>query len=164
MVILLNPVAGYGSQRVPGGVMNGYPVSDSTYRTQSASAIALGTTAVDPKTGNIYQFVKAAGVIPINSAVTLGTGALLNTIVATSAANQLCMGVADTAFANGDSGWVMTDGVVVCLVNAAVAAGNLLVTFATAGSLQLAAATDFVSRGIQAMTAASGGLATVYLC
>jgi hypothetical protein len=142
-------------------VVGGDPRSDSTYRTQSTPKVKYGTVALDPLTGNIYMFVQAGAIIPINSAVTLN-GAL-NQAIATSAAQQLVVGVADTAFASGDSGWIMTDGVVVALVNAAVVAGNLLVSYATAGSLQLAAATDFVSRGAMALTAASGGLATIYL-
>lgn len=163
--IYMNPVVGPGFLRAPGGVVGGHPISLNTYRINSSVAtpkIVLGSTGTDPLTGNMYMFVQAGGAVPINSAVTFtSTG---NTVVATSASQQLVPGVADAAFNLNDFGWIMTDGTATVLAAGGTASGNLLVSGGTAGTLQLALATDLATRGICAITAVAGGTVSAYFC
>lgn len=151
MIVLDSPFAG--------GVADGYPVADSTSRSQTKS-LSYGVRGRDPVNGNEYIYVKAGATIAVNSPV-FANADLLD-CRPTSAAQQMVLGVADTAFASGDNGWLLNRGSVVCKVVGATAANSLLVTGAVAATLELADATDFSgARSIVQLSAEAGGLATV---
>jgi hypothetical protein len=112
----------------------------------------IGTQTFDAA-GNTWTYVKAGAAIAAKNAVMCNGSALgWDDVRPTSAANQAVVGVADLAFASGDYGFIQTDGIATALVANSTAVGSLLVSSAVAGVLALAAATDLVSRGIQALT------------
>jgi hypothetical protein len=143
------------------GPMGVFPV-DTDHRSATA-AINPGTRGFD-ENGNEYTYVLAGGVIPVRSACVQGAAA--NTVVASSAAQQLVRGIAETAFASGEYGFILTRGYATALVVNSTAAGSLLATGSVAGTLELAEATDLVTRGIAAVTSSGSSAtagATVYL-
>ena len=152
MLVLDSPFAG--------GVADGYPIADSTSRSQTKS-LSYGVRGRDPTNGNEYVYVKAGAAIPVNSAVTVNAD--LADVRATSAAAQIVYGVADTAFASGDNGWLLQKGSGVCKVIGSTAINSLLVSGATGGTLALAVAADLPGRGVVQVTAEAAGLATVRL-
>lgn len=145
----------------PGGVGSSKATDDSTRRSQTGLGVPVGTKAYD-LAGNEYTAVKAGAAIAINEAVTFNAG--LSDVRKTSADEQMVLGVADTAFASGDFGWLLTQGLVTCKVIAATAINSLLSSGATGGTLKLSvAATLAGARGAVQVTAEAAGLASVYL-
>lgn len=144
----------------PGGYAGAYGVADSTSRSLTASPLPLGTVGEDAA-GNEYTLVRAGAAIALNDPVRLNAG--LGDVRAVSAAQQNCIGVADTAFASLAYGWLLTRGNVVARVVAGTAINSTLATGAVAATLELADATDFTQRGIVQVSAEAGGLATVRL-
>lgn len=144
------------------GAYVGFP-GDSTRRT-TTQELPLGAKAHGP-TGEEYIYVKAGAAIAQYDACRHAGSALGHDDVRpTSAANQLVVGVADTAFASGEYGFIQSRGVAICKVVAATAAGSLLVTNGTAGTLALATAAELA--GASAASANVTGVAAgsaVYL-
>lgn len=131
---------------------------------------------------NEYLYVQAGAAISAGQAVkitsppagTLLVGnsgqanaavAFVSVVPTAAAVNQPMIGVANVAFNSGDWGYIIIRGIAQALVNAAVTAGVVLVSDAAgAGQLNTAAATDLAgAKACTALTAASGGLAFVYL-
>lgn len=120
---------------------NGYSVGDSEQRDTVQKEI-LGQFGLD-KSGNQYRYVKAGAVIAVNSAVRFNGSALgFDDVRATSATQQTIIGVALTAFALNEFGWVLTRGVGSVLTSGALAAGVGLASSAVAGQLAASAAVD----------------------
>lgn len=106
----------------------------------------LGTEIADPRSssfsGNVIRYVKANGTIAANSAVRMDLTDETNephAVLATSATGQIVAGVSiaalsSSATSNNVFGWITVKGKASCLT-AAVTAGALLVTTATAGTL-----------------------------
>jgi hypothetical protein len=132
-------------------------VGDDARRSTTALQ-SVGVVAHDA-VGNEYTYVKAGATIAANDSVRLNAN--FDDVRPTSAVNQAAIGVATAAFASGEYGFILSKGRATAKVAAATAANALLVTSGVAGTLATAAATDVVSRGAVAVTAESGGLATV---
>ena len=106
----------------------------------------LGTEIADPRTrdlpGNIIRYVKANGTIAANAAVRMDLTDETNephAVLATSATGQIVAGVNIVALSSSASnnnvfGWITVKGKA-SVLTAAVTAGALLVTTATAGTL-----------------------------
>jgi hypothetical protein len=138
------------------GLLQTYSI-DTTARSATIHAgLNLGAKAFD-KDGNEYTYVLAQGTIAANAAARTGT--LANTVLATSGTQQNVIGVATTAFADTEYGFLLTRGTTTALVANSTAAGSCLVSSATAGVLKIGEATDFSARGIAAVTS-SGSSAT----
>ena len=142
-----------------------FPI-DSTWRGQANDfGIPLGTKARSAN-GNEYTFVKAGAAIAAADACRFGGSATgFDDIRPTSAAAQYVIGAADgTAFASGDFGFLMTRGVSTVKVVNATAAGSVLVTNGTAGTLALATASELAgSRDAVALVTGVTAGSAVYL-
>jgi hypothetical protein len=136
-------------------------VGDSTRRT-TTQEMPLGTKAYGPS-GSEYVYVKAGASIAQYDACTFqGSATGYDDVRPTSATQQYIVGVADTAFSSGDYGFLQSKGVCTCKVNTSDAAGSLLVTKATAGTLTLAAASSLPSTpAVALVTGAAAGSAIV---
>lgn len=131
-----------------------YPVADATVRTTEA-LLPIGSVAFDSE-GNEFRYVKAGAAISARQAVRLNGSTLgYDDVRPTSAAQQGVLGVATAAFASGDYGFVQTRGRVLAAVVNSTAVGSLLASGTTAGTLELAEATDLVTRGAVAITTAA---------
>lgn len=117
-----------------------------TNRSTTAKA-TLGARVFD-SSGNEYVYVKAGAAIALNDACRFAGSTLgFDDIRPTSAAQQTVFGVATTAFASGEYGFLLVRGVATCKVIVATAAGSALVSGATAGTLALSVVgTDFANR------------------
>lgn len=118
---------------------------------------AIGSIAMDNESGARFVRVTATAAIAQYDAVRVVAG--LASVQPTSAADQAVLGVAQSAIANGASGWVQIDGQATCKVVAATAAGAPLASTATAGTLGVAAATSVAHRGIASVTGVAAGSA-----
>lgn len=119
------------------GLLSGYP-GDTTRRT-TTKELPLGTLAYD-ELGNEYVYVKAGAAIAINKAVTFTLSALgMDDVVATSAVDQHILGVATTAFASGEYGFVLKRGVARVLATNNIAAGSRAVSGTDSGRLTVIA-------------------------
>lgn len=117
-----------------------------TTEVSTTEVVPLGTTGVDG-IGNEYTFVKAGAAIALNDAVRFaGSVAGWDDVRPTSALAQVVVGAARNAIGSGSFGWIQTNGVAIVKVVVSTAAGSSLVSSATAGTLQLAAATDIAYR------------------
>lgn len=118
------------------GPMPAFPVNSVDRST--TQKLPLGTRAFD-NAGNEYTYVKAGATIAAADAVRFGGSATgFDDVRPTDAANQFVVGAADgTAFASGEYGFIKTRGVSTVKVAVGVAAGSLLTTSTTAGTLAL---------------------------
>lgn len=134
--------------RLTGPVM-GTP-GDSTRRTTSQE-LPLGTIAYGP--GTEWVYIKAGASIAAYDGVRFqGSASGYDDVRPTSATDQGVIGVADAAFASGEYGFVQTRGVATAKVVNATAAGSILHSGATAGTLELAvAASDLHNKAIVAL-------------
>lgn len=112
-------------------------------------------------TGAEFTYVKAGAAIAAFDACRV-TGTL-ESVVPTSAAGQLVVGVAQVAIASGSFGWICTRGACTAKVVAATAIGSPLVTNATAGTLALADATAIANRPAVATVIGVAAGSGVYL-
>lgn len=139
-------------------------------RADAAAQFALGQEALDTRDGfkgNVIRYVKAAGTIAINAAVRRDPANAdePNAVLATSATGQVIQGVALAALSSSVSnnnlfGWITIHGKATPLTAAVAAVDTVLVTTATAGTLDdLATNTDFTAVAI----AAIGGVSVVSL-
>lgn len=129
----------------------------------------LGMEGQDPRVqdfpGNVIRYVKAAGTIAVNAAVRRDPANAdePHAVLATTATGQIIAGVALAALASTGTnqfGWITIHGKVTPLTAAVAAADTVLVTTATAGTLDdLATNTDFTAVAI----AAIGGVSVVSL-
>lgn len=136
-------------------------------RADADAAFTLGQEAIDPRVstfpGNIIRYVRASGTIPANGAVRRDAAHAdePNAVLATSATGQIIAGVAIVALASSGTnrfGWIVIHGKSNVLTAAVAAADTVLVTTATAGTLDdLATNTDFTAVAI----AAIGGVPVV---
>ena len=127
----------------------------------------LGTEGLDPRVrdfpGNIIRYVKAAGTVPASGAVRRDAANAdePHAVLATSATGQIIAGVSLAALASTGTnqfGWITIHGKQNVLTLAVAAADTVLVTTATAGTLDdLATNTDFTAVAI----AAIGGVPVV---
>jgi hypothetical protein len=127
--------------------------------------VPLGTRAND-KDGNEYTFVKAGAAIAAADAVRFnGSATGFDDIRPTSAAGQYVVGAAaGTAFSSGDYGFILSRGVATVKVVVSTAAGSVLVTNGTAGTLALATATELAgSRGAVALVTGVAAGSAVYI-
>lgn len=130
-------------------------------RADATAQYALGTETDDPRAndfpGNRIRYVKAAGTIAANAAVRKDFTASdePNAVLATSATGQVIDGVALAALASSGTnqyGWITVHGKATCLTAAVAAAGTMLATTATAGTLDdLATDTNVTAVVIAAM-------------
>lgn len=142
-----------GAVRAP----TGFPGVDSTSR-HTTEQIPLGTKGYD-QAGNEYVFVKAGAPIAVNDAVTFqGSAVGYDDVRPTSARQQMVVGAATAAFTAGQFGFIQTRGVATIKVIAATAAGSLLVSGTTAGTLALAVELD---AGVDDLAGARGASALV---
>jgi len=106
----------------------------------------IGTEIQDPRTafsGNVIRYVKANGTIAVNAAVRQDYTDETNephAMLATSATGQNVQGVSIAALSSSATsgnvfGWITVKGKASVLTAAVAAAGSLLVTTATAGTL-----------------------------
>jgi hypothetical protein len=145
------------------GPMQVFPV-DSTDRSTTAK-LPLGTVARDAA-GNEYTYVRAGAAIAAADAVRFGGSATgFDDIRPTSAAAQYVVGAAaGTAFDSLAYGFILTKGVATVKVVVATAAGSVLVTNGTAGTLALATATELAgSRGATALVTGVAAGSAVYI-
>jgi hypothetical protein len=124
---------------------------------------SLGTKAYTDD-GNEYTYCKAGAAIALNDACVLAGSALgWDDVRPSSAAEQVAVGVADTAFASADFGWLLTRGRVTCKVVVATAAASSLSTNATAGTLKLAVTGDLApGLGVALVTGVAAGSAIYF--
>lgn len=141
----------------PGGVAGGYAVGDTTYRSQTAPTFAVGTRAKDVR-GYEYTLVKAGAAIAVNELVAVN--ATLSDVRKSSAPNQTPLGIADTAFASGDYGWLLTRGNATVLCNSDVVANDALGCGYTAGTAARAEGSLFRASRVAALTAHAAGSCT----
>lgn len=121
-----------------------------------------GTEAADPRVrdfpGNIIRYVKAAGTIAANAAVRqdFTHADEPHAYLATSATGQIPVGVSLAALASSGTnqfGWITVHGKATVLTAAVDATGDLLVTTATAGTLDDLATNTDVTAGVIAAIA-----------
>lgn len=135
----------------------GFAGVDSTSR-HTTEKVPLGTKGYD-SAGNEYTFVKAGATIAVNDAVTFqGSAAGYDDVRPTSARQQMVLGAATAAFTTGQYGFILTRGVATVKVVVATAAGSLLVSSGTAGTLALAVEAD---AGVDDLAGARGASALV---
>lgn len=139
-------------------------------RADASAAFTLGQEALDPRggnfQGNIIRYVRAKGAIAASAAVRRDPTDATNepnAVLATSATGQLIAGVSIVALASSGTnqfGWITIHGRSDVLTAAVAAADTVLVTTATAGTLDdLATNTDFTAVAIAAL----GGVPVVSL-
>lgn len=119
--------------------------------------------------GGEYVYVKAGGTIPVKSACKFqGSAAGYDDVRVVTAANQGLCGVADTAFASAEYGWLKCRGVVTALVEDNTAVGSLLsVSDTLDGGLVLSTGASDLVGGIPAValtTAADSSTAGAVVC
>jgi hypothetical protein len=136
-------------------------VGDSTRRT-TTQEMPLGTRAYGPS-GEEFVYIKAgASIAQYDACKFNGSAAGYDDVRPTSATQQYIVGVADAAFDANAYGFIQSKGVCTCKVNTSDAAGSLLVTKATAGTLTLAAATSLPSTpAVALVTGVAAGSAIV---
>jgi len=123
------------------GLGGAYEAGNSEDRTTTAKA-QLGALAYD-KLGNEYRYVKAGAAIAAGDAVRFQGSALgFDDVRPTSATLQTVVGVALTAFASGEFGFVLRRGIGSVKTTGSVAANIGLASSGTAGTLATTAATD----------------------
>ena len=144
------------------GPVHGTP-GDSTRRTTTAE-LPVGTR-VHGIGGSVWVYVKAgAAIAQYDACKCNGSAAGYDDVRPTAAISELAIGVADAAFSSGDYGFIQVEGVCTCKVVAATAAGSLLVTSATAGTLKLATEAESLAgaRGAAALvTGVAAGSAII---
>jgi hypothetical protein len=146
-----------------GSLPAGAPHNDTERST--VQLFPLGARVFD-KDGGEYTYVKAGASIAKNDAVRFAGSSLgYDDVRPTSAVSQGVLGVATEAFSSGDYGFVQTRGVVpLCKCVNGTAAGALLGSTGTAGTLGLAVNTDLQGRGAVALvTGVAAGSAIVLL-
>jgi hypothetical protein len=148
------------------GMYAGFP-GDTTRRT-TTQELPLGTRAISSDGGE-YVYVKAGGTIPVKSVCTFqGSAAGYDDVRVVTAANQAIAGVADTAFASGEYGFLKCRGVVTALVEDNTAVGSLLNASDTVdGAFILStAASDLVGAvpAVALTTAANSSTAGAVVC
>jgi hypothetical protein len=118
----------------------------------------LGTESRDPRTRdfpqNIIRYVKSNAVIAANAALTKDLTDETNephAVLATTATGQPMEGIAHVAIASGSFGWVTIKGKATNSITAAVTAGALLGSTATAGRL-----TTVATSGAETVAAQQG--------
>lgn len=114
--------------------------------TDTVAQFTLGTESRDPRTRtfpqNIIRYVKANGTINQFASITKDLTDETNephAVLATTATGQPLEGIAHVAIANGSFGWITIKGQTSNTVGAAVTAGALLASSATAGKLDTVA-------------------------
>lgn len=144
-------------------------------QTDTTALFRLGVEADDPRAadfpGNRIKYVRADSAIALGDAVVIQTAETDEpfAVIPTSAVDQAVEGIAHVAIASGSHGWITTKGnVAVAKLNTGVAAGAMLVSGGTAGTLfavSTADATDASNQGrtIKAIDAESGGTGQVYI-
>ena len=126
----------------PQGIAGGSGFSESSNRSQTQTG-KLGATAIDPITNNIYMYVKAGAAIAATDAVRFQGSALgFDDVRPTSAVNQPIIGIADVAFASGDYGWILVNGVTSMKTTGTLAVNVQLSSNGTAGTGAAYAAAD----------------------
>jgi hypothetical protein len=148
------------------GPYSGFP--GNTTRRTTTQELPLGTRAI-AEGGSEYVYIKAGATIPVKSVCTFqGSAAGYDDIRVVTAANQAIAGVADTAFASGEYGFLLCRGIVTALVEDSTAVGSLLQASDTVdGAFILStAATDLVGTipAVALTTAADSSTAGVVVC
>lgn len=132
----------------------GVAVGDTNQR-DTVQKAPLGSTAQD-KLGNVYRYVKAGASIAAFDAVRFQGSTLgFDDVRPTSAAAQPVVGIAQAAFASGDYGYVLIDGVGSCKTTGSVAANVQLVSSGTAGTLAAYANTDITAPAVTVLVSAA---------
>lgn len=118
----------------------------SPTQVDTVAQFTLGTEARDPRTRDFPQnelrYVKSNAAIAANASLTRDLTDETNephAVVATTATGQPLEGIAHVAIASGSFGWVTIKGKATNNVGAAVAAGALLASSASAGRLDTVA-------------------------
>jgi hypothetical protein len=113
---------------------------------RSTTALAsLGSKALD-ESGNEYRYIKAGAAIAATDAVRFQGSALgYDDVRPISAVAQPVIGIATAAFASGDYGYVLVNGVGSVKTAGAIAANVALVSSAVAGTLAAYAAADITA-------------------
>lgn len=135
---------------------------DTTYRS-TTQFTQIGFTS-QTKDGSRYTAVKASAVaIAVNSACKAADGSTgLSAIEVTTNTDDVLLGIADTAFAASEYGWLYTGGGpgVTVIAEAGVAAGDSLAPTAVNGELDTEGTSTLGAAGCVAITAYSGGTCT----
>lgn len=146
-----------------GSLPNGAPHNDTERST--TALFPLGAKVFDAL-GNEYTYVKAGASIAQYDACRFAGSALgYDDVRPTSAVSQGVLGVATAAFSSGDYGFIVTRGAgITAKVVNSTAAGALLGSTGTAGTLGIAVNTDLQGRGAVALvTGVSTGSAVALL-
>jgi hypothetical protein len=134
-----------------------------TSKRSTTAEESLGTKAYTDD-GNEYTYCKAGAAIAVNDAC-IFTGSALgwDSVIPSAAAEQVAVGVADTAFASADYGWLLTRGRVTCKTVNGIAAGSSLSTNATAGTLKISVTGDLAPGvGVALVTGVTAGSAIYF--
>jgi hypothetical protein len=153
--------------------MRGAAIYKSTNSTYGAAEAVNGAIkgmivgALFEHQGKTYKLVKANGAILVNQLVKYDGseatyGAVGGAVIATAAAVDNVAGVAETAIASGDFGWITVAGVASCLVANSTLIHAPLASSGTAGTAQTAPFTAVTAQkqfGTLLTANASGGVA-----
>jgi hypothetical protein len=130
-----------------------FTVSDSV----QSHELGIEIPSVDGKT---YKYIRAGGSIAVGSALQVDTAEGPNDFIPTSAVKQPVVGVAEVAIADNEFGWVVTKGNVVTKLAGSTAAGAVLGSSGTAGTLAtLTVSSDPSQAEVQAILAQACGKA-----
>ena len=103
----------------------------------------VGEVVDSPDGTKSYMYVQANGTIAVKEAVKLDPAVNDgSSVLAIGAINEHLLGVSLVAMVLDDFAWVQIRGAVLCKVVVSTAAGSILATLATAGTLKLAIAAE----------------------
>jgi len=113
----------------------------------------VGEIVNSPDGTKSYMYVQANGTIAVKDAVRLDPAVNDgSSVLSTGAINQHCLGVALVAMVLDDFAWIQIRGAATCKVIAATAAGAILATGTTTGTLKVAIAAELgPGKGIVAL-------------